>query len=340
MTFLMRFELRTPIVVAPMAGAVTPSMVVAACEAGALGSVAGASLSGPVLAAQLREVQQRTRRPFAVNLFIPGPERATPEDIARARAELEPWRRRFGLPDGPPAKLPVFADQLEALLLARPAAFSFCFGVPEAAVLERCRALGIATIGTATSPGDAQLLERAGVDFICVQGAEAGGHRGTFDPAEEPPTEGLATLLPQVAAAVRVELLAAGGIMDGAGIAQVLSLGAVAAQLGTAFLRAPESAAPQIHKDAVANARADTATLTRAFSGRPARGLSNRFLREVRAPAPFPMQNALTREIRSAAAARGDPEAFSLWAGTGAPRSRALPTAELIAQLTHELQGG
>lgn len=339
---LTRFDLRTPIVVAPMGGATSPSMVVAACEAGALGSLAGAYLSPAALAGQLREVQAGTRRPFAVNLFVPGPARATPADLERARRELAPWRERLGLPDGPPLAPPVFADQVEELFAARPAAFSFCFGLPPPAVLERCRALGIATLGTATSADEALLLERAGVDFICVQGPEAGGHRGTFDPAQEPPAEPLLALLPRVATAVRTELVAAGGLMDGAAIAQVLRLGAVAAQLGTAFLRTPESIAPKVHQEAVARAAetatgADATAVTRAFSGRPARGIANRFMREVRSPAPFPAQNGLTREIRTAAVARGDPDAYSSWAGTGAARSRALPTRELIQLLTDEL---
>ena len=337
--FTERFGLRAPIVQAPMAGATTPSMVAAVCEAGGFGSLAAAYLSPAAIEAQLRETRKLTSRPFAVNLFAPftDPD-VTPAQLSRAIDELRPFRERLGL--GAPGTAPRverFEEQFEAVMREPPAALSFCFGlIPPAAAL-RCRAAGTALIGTATSVAEVRALEQSGVDFICAQGAEAGAHRGTFDPLAEPPGLGTLLLVPLIVDAVRVPVLAAGGIMDGRGILAALSLGAVAAQLGTAFLRTPESSIPQVHKDALARVADEGTVMTRAFSGRPARGLANRFTREVRSPAPFPLQNSLTREIRQSAAARGDAEALSLWAGQGAAMARALPSGELLLLLEREL---
>ncbi len=337
--FTERFGLRAPIVQAPMGGATTPSMVAAVCEAGGFGSLAAAYLSPAAIEAQVRETRKLTARPFAVNLFAPcvDPEVAAAE-LARALVELQPWRDRLGLgaPVAPP-KVERFEEQFAAVMREPPAALSFCFGLIPPSAVERCRAAGTAIIGTATSVAEARALEQSGVDLICAQGAEAGAHRGTFDPRAEPSGIGTLSLVPQIVDAVRVPVLAAGGIMDGRGILAALSLGAVAAQLGTAFLRTPESSIPQVHKDAIARATDDATVVTRAFSGRPARGLANRFTREVHSPAPFPLQNSLTREIRQAAAARGDAEALSLWAGQGAAMARALPSGELLLLLAREL---
>ena len=337
--FTGRFGLRVPLVQAPMAGATTPAMVAAVCEAGAMGSVAAAYLAPEAIEAQLRETRRLTSRPFAVNLFAPCVEPVvTPAELALALDELRPWRERLGLgPAGAPPRVERFEEQFEAVMRSPPAALSFCFGLIPPAAVARCRAAGTAVIGTATSAAEARALEESGADLVCAQGAEAGAHRGTFDARAAPPEIGTLALLSQVASAVRVPVIAAGGIMDGRGILAALSLGAVAAQLGTAFLRAPESSIPQVHKDALARAAAGSTVVTRAFSGRPARGLANRFTREVRSPAPFPLQNALTREIRQAAAARGDAEALSLWAGEGAALARALPAGELVRQLALEL---
>jgi nitronate monooxygenase len=338
MDLIGRLRMQVPIVQAPMAGATTPAMAAAVCEAGGLGSLAAAYLAPAAIETQLRETRQLTRRPFAVNLFAPfiDPEVA-PEALARALAELLPFRERLGLPAaGAPARVERFEEQFIAVMREPPAALSFCFGLLPPEAMAQCRAAGTVTIGTATSVDEARALADAGVDAICAQGPEAGAHRGTFDARAEPPDLGLSALLPGIVAAVRIPVLAAGGIMDGRGIREVLALGAVAAQLGTFFLRSPESSIPQAHKDELASGR--DSVVTRAFSGRPARALGNRFTREVREPVPFPVQNALTRAIRQAAAARGDVEALSLWAGAGAVQTRALPSGELVRQLARELQ--
>jgi nitronate monooxygenase len=216
--------------------------------------------------------------------------------------------------------------------------FSFTFGIPPREMLEACRKAGILTMGTATTVAEARALEQAGVDFVCAQGAEAGGHRGTFDRDADPPLIGTMALVPQIAGAVGVPVIAAGGIMDGRGVAAALALGASAVSMGTAFLLCPEAGTSAPYRAALREARDDSTVITRAFSGRSARGLSNRFTREMAgaALAPFPVQNALTREIRAAAGKAGDSSLLSLWAGQGAPLSREVPARELAARIVRE----
>jgi nitronate monooxygenase len=216
--------------------------------------------------------------------------------------------------------------------------FSFTFGILPREMLDACRKAGIATMGTATTVAEARALEQSGVDFVCAQGAEAGGHRGTFDRDAEPPLIGTLALVPQVVDAVRLPVIAAGGIMDGRGFAAALALGASAVSLGTAFLRCPEAGTSAPYRAALRQARDEATVITRAFSGRAARGLANRFTREMSgAPiAPYPIQNALTREIRAAAAKLGDPGFLSLWAGQAAALAREMPAEELVAQIVRE----
>ena len=195
-------------------------------------------------------------------------------------------------------------------------------------------------MGTATTVAEARALEQAGVDFISAQGAEAGGHRGTFDRDAEPALIGTVALVPQIADAVRVPVIAAGGVMDGRGFAAALALGASAVSLGTAFLRCPEAGTSGPYRAALREARDDSTVITRAFSGRAARGLANRFTREMSGEplAPFPVQNALTREIRAAATKAGDSGLLSLWAGQGAPMLREEPAREIVARIVREAE--
>jgi len=219
--------------------------------------------------------------------------------------------------------------------------------LPEAAI-EAARDRGMLIAGTATTPQEARRLEASGVDAVIAQGGEAGGHRGTFDPAAEPALIGTMALVPQVVDAVRLPVIASGGIMDGRGIAAALALGAQAAQLGTAFLTCEEAGVAEAYKTAVLGARAEDTRITRAFSGRAARGIENRVMRAIdrldegagatAAVLAFPLQNALTRPMRSAAARQGRADYLSLWAGQGAPLARRLPAARLIAELTAQTQ--
>lgn len=335
-----------PLIQAPMAGGpTTPALVAAVCEAGGLGSVAGAYLSPARLRDEIRAVRQLTARPFAVNLFAETEFSIDPAQISAAQRHLRPWRERFGLPEPPlPEKFRErFADQFAVVIEERVPVFSFTFGIPPVEALQTCRERGIRIIGTATTVAEGRALAEAGVDAICAQTAEAGAHRGTFsDVGFTRALVGGMALIPQMADAVPAPVIASGGIMDGRGIAAALVLGAAGVQLGTAFLRTPESGASAAYREALAHAREDATMITRAFSGRPARGLVNRFI-EAMAPVedelpPFPVQNALTRTIRTAAAHAGDQEALSLWAGQGVPMSRNLPAADLVRQLMQETE--
>jgi nitronate monooxygenase len=235
---------------------------------------------------------------------------------------------------------PRFDEQLIAAIDGDASMVSFTLGMIPAAAAAAIRAKGLLIAGTATTVDEAIALERAGVDIVVVQGSEAGGHRGTFDAAKaETSLIGTLALVPQVVDAVQVPVVASGGIMDGRGIAAVLALGAGAAQLGTAFLMCDEAGVPDVYKQAILNAREDDTRITRAFSGRAARGIVNRFMQEMDAAGevlPFPLQNSLTRPLRTEAAAKGRAEFLSLWAGQGVRMARRLPAADLVARLVEE----
>jgi nitronate monooxygenase len=237
-----------------------------------------------------------------------------------------------------------FDEQLAAALDSGAAVFSFTFGLLPASAVTAIKGRGMFLIGTATTVAEAVALEQAGVDAIVTQGSEAGGHRGTFAAPFDMGMVGTLALVPQVVDAVTVPVIASGGIMDGRGIAAALALGASAVQMGTAFLTCDEAGVPDAYKEAILRTCEHETRLTRAFSGRPARGIINRFMTEVdRADAteailPFPLQNALTRPLRNAAAQQGRADYLSLWAGQGMRLARRQPAAALIARLAHETE--
>ncbi|HEY9855578.1 MAG TPA: DUF561 domain-containing protein [Stenomitos sp.] len=340
-TALSSLGLTHPIVQAPMAGGPTsPELVAAACEAGCMGSLAGAYVAPEALRQAAGEVRRRTERPFAINLFLPEPAQASEEAIARMNARLDAYREPLGLPLSPtPGR---YADDFEALievvLEVRPAVVSFTFGSPDPALIQRLQGAGIAVMGTATCVREAIALEAVGVDYVVAQGAEAGGHRATFPGAEVDARVGTMALVPQVVDQVGVPVIAAGGIMDGRGIMAALALGAAGVQMGTAFLTADESATHPSHQSAILQSSDESTALTRVFSGRWARGLRNRFMQDLAAEAvlPFPIQNALTRDIRQAAARQGHPELMSLWAGQASALAHEGPVAELVARWAQE----
>lgn len=341
-----------PIVQAPMAGgATTPELVSAVSASGALGTLAAALLGPSAIARQIADIRTRTDRPFGVNLFVlpspfPDPE---PAVVEQALSWLAPHYATFGLPL-PDVHAPGwrwcedFQAQLEAVAEAAPACVSFTFGIVDRATVARLQARGSLVLGTATTVAEAQAWEAAGADAVTAQGSEAGAHRGTF---LEPAERSLIGTLPLVRAcvqAVSIPVIAAGGIMDGAGIAAVQALGAQAAQMGTAFLVCDEARIPEPHRLALLAARGGTAAtrITRAFSGREARGIVNTYMQamqplEARLP-PYPILNALTGPLRKAAAEAGDAQYLSLWAGQGVPLARPLPAAQLIERLVAELQ--
>lgn len=342
-----RLQLALPIVQGPFGGGLSSVDLVAAVSgAGALGSFGAHHLEPDAILRVAADIRRRTPRPFALNLWIPfhdaDAQAFTAAAYARFAAALAPHFDALGvpLPARPERYLPRFEDQLEVVLEARPAVFSFVFGHPPPDVLERCRAAGILTLGTATTVEEARVLEDAGVDAVVATGFEAGGHRVSFlRPAEESLTGTLA-LVPQVVDAVRVPVIAAGGIADGRGVAAALALGAQAAQLGTAFLACRESAASGPHRDALFSPAARRTALTRAFSGRLARGIENRFMTEFRAagrqPAPYPIQNWLMAQLKPAAVTQGRTDLIALWCGQSAALLRHRDAGGLIAQLARD----
>ena len=333
-----------PIVQAPMGGAdaTPPALVAAVCEAGALGFVGAAYMSPDTLARTCREVRALTRRPFGINLFAPVPAPPLGDTTAALRA-IAPYHAELGLPAPTPPGFPTFGfdDQLAAALESEARVFSFTFGTLPASAIGALKARGMLVIGTATTADEAVALEKGGVDAVVAQGSEAGAHRGTFAAPFEQAMVGTMALVPLVVDAVRVPVLASGGVMDGRGMIAALALGAEAVQLGTAFLTCDECGVAPAWKDAVLRARAEDTRATRAFSGRPARGIVNRAMTEVEgtpgAVLPYPHQNALTRPLRTAAAQADRAEFLSLWAGQGAPLARREPAATLVRRLVEEM---
>jgi len=340
---LQRLGIERPILLAPMAGSGgTPELAAAVSNAGGLGAWGGAYSKPDDIAAAIRRIRQLTARPFNINLFAGGYDTDRRVDPLPMLEIMREAHARLGLP--PPALPPVpsdpFDEQLEAVLEARPPVFSFTFGIPASAQIAALKRRGIAVSGTATTLAEARQLEQAGIDAIVAQGAEAGAHRGTFAAPFEDSMIPLATLVREIGASVKLPVIASGGIMDGRDVAAALKLGAAAVQLGTAFLPCPESGAPPAYKRALLDARTDTTVITRAFSGRPARGLTNAFIAMVEgkedAILPFRQQNDLTRPMRNASGQQGVVDFISLWAGQGVARSRTLPAADLVNMLIEE----
>jgi nitronate monooxygenase len=335
--------IEVPIIQAPMAGGpTTPELVAAVCEAGALGSFGFAYTQPEAMQHTAEVVRARTAKPFGVNIFLSDNAGAIEASEQRAALDaLGPYFDELGVKRPGPVKLPYVPDhaaQLDAIEAMRPAVFTFHLGDAPASRIAALRAKGIKVGGSATCVEEARRLESLGVDFIVAQGAEAGGHRGTYlrDPHEA--MTGTLAITRLIVRAVRTPVVAAGGIMDGAGIAAVLALGAQAAQLGTAFVPCTESGASAAHKAALLAAEEDTTLITDKFSGKPARGIVNRYMREMAdAPhLPFPAQNALTQPLRATAAKAGKADFISLWAGQAVPLARALGAAELVATLHAE----
>lgn len=347
MTFLDRLGIGLPIIQAPMAGVSTPQVAAAVCETGGLGSIAVGASDAAGATAAIAQVRALTRRPFNVNLFVHAPARA---DSAREIAWLEALAPLFAQVGAEPprslrATYTSFAENdamLAALVEARPAVVSFHFGLPGPAAVAALKGAGCVLLSTATNFHEAEAARRAGVDAVVAQGYEAGGHRGMFDPNAPDDRLGMAALTRLLVERSGMPVIAAGGIMDGQGIAAALKLGAVAAQLGTAFIGCPESSADAPYRALLQGPGAGHTCMTRAISGRPARCLPNRFTKwgeahPMLAAPDYPIAYDASKTLNAAAKAVGEHGFGAHWAGEGAPMARALPAAELMRALADEM---
>lgn len=339
-----RLQLAGPIIQGPFGGGLSSvDLVVAVSGSGGLGSFGVHHLDADGIRDVAAKIRARTSRPFALNLWIPlrdsDDPRLSDAQWFTALELVEPYFRQLGkpMPDRPARFAPRYEEQVEAVLELKPAVFSFVFGVPSAGVLDRCRSAGITTVGAATTPAEAKLLADAGVDMIVATGFEAGGHRVSFLREPEDCLTGTLALVPQVVDRVKAPVIAAGGIADGRGVAAALQLGAAAAQIGTAFLACEESNAAPLHRQALFSEAAGRTALTRAFSGRLARGIHNEFVEAFRDKQhllpPYPVQNWLTAQFRRAALEAGRTDMISLWSGQSAPLLRHRRAADLTRSL-------
>ncbi len=344
MTFL---PSKVPLIQAPMAGAQGSELTIAVCIAGGLGSLPAAMLMPDRLSEQIASVRRATNAPFNVNFFCHAEPAPNPDADARWRNRLAPYYAEAGIdPSGvaaAPARAPFGAAMCAVVEEMRPAVVSFHFGLPSAELLSRVKGAGALVLASATTVAEARWLEQNGVDAVIAQGREAGGHRGMFLSDDIDAQPGLISLLPQVRDAVRVPVVAAGGVSDGRGIAAAFALGADAVQIGTAYLRTPEATISSLHRAALANARDDATRLTNVFTGRPARGLINRFVAEVGPmceDAPqFPLAAGAAAPLRAAAEKSGSGDFSPLWAGEAAALARDEGAEALTRRLWADAHG-
>jgi nitronate monooxygenase len=333
------------IIQAPMAGAQSPELCIAVCEAGGLGSLPCAMLTPQLAREQIGLVRSRTRAPFNVNFFVHRPPSADAEVERRWRERLSPYYAEAGIEpacEAGPARAP-FDDAMCAVVEeTRPPIVSFHFGLPDVSLLARVKATGAKILSSATTVAEARWLAGRGVDAIIAQGREAGGHRGMFLDEDVDAQPGLFALLPQIVDAVGIPVIAAGAIADGRGIAAAFMLGAAAAQIGTAFLLTPQASISDLHRAALRAGRDDATRLTNLYTGRPARGILTRFIREqgpLNAEAPqFPLAAGASAPLRKAFEARGRTDFSPLWSGEAAALAREQDAGELTRRLWRETQ--
>jgi len=341
------FGIELPILLAPMAGAASSELAIAVAGAGGLGALACAMLDTEQIRQQVDVIRRSTRRPLNLNFVCHSPAKPDPEREKAWKERLEPYYRELGLdPDAPTPKAerrPFDATTAELVVKCRPEVVSFHFGLPSNDLLSRVKATGAKVLSTATTVEEALWLERRGCDAIIAQGVEAGGHRGMFL-SRDPSTQlGTMALVPQVVDAVMVPVIAAGGIADGRGIAAAFALGAAGVQLGTAYLRCPEATLSAPHRQALTVYKDDQTTLTNVFTGRPARSIVNRLVREVGPLSSlvpeFPLAAGALAPLRARAEESGSADFSPLWAGEAFRLARELPAAELTRRLAQEALG-
>jgi nitronate monooxygenase len=344
MTLCSLLGVELPIIQAPMAGAQGSELAVAVSNAGGLGSLPGAMLGPDALRWELAAVRAQTAKPFNVNFFCHVPPRPSAEREAAWRRTLAPYYEEFGLDlstiaEGS-ARRPFGSEVADVLAEFRPPIVSFHFGLPSSELLARVRSWGAKVLSSATTVGEARWLEARGVDAIIAQGIEAGGHRGMFLSEDVDTQVGTLALVPQVVSAVKTPVIAAGGIADARGVAAALALGAAGVQVGTAYLLCPEAATSAVHRAALKGDAARHTALTNVFSGRPARGIVNRVMREIgpiSATAPaFPLAAPAIAPLRAKAESLGSGDFSPLWSGQNASGCKEMSAA----QLTRELAAG
>lgn len=334
-----------PIIQAPMAGVQGHALAVAVSNAGGLGSLPCAMLGVEAMRGEVAAIRARTERPFNVNFFCHTPPGPDAEREAAWRATLSPYYREFQIPESDvpagPARTPFGSETADALEELRPAVVSFHFGLPPAGLLRRVKAWGSRIVASATTVDEARWLEARGVDAIIAQGLEAGGHRGTFL-SDDPTTQaGTFALLPQIVREMTVPVIAAGGIADARGVAAAMTLGAAGVQIGTAYLLCPETTTSAVHRAALKSRAARHTAITNLFSGRPARGIVNRLMRElgpINTAAPdFPLAGSAIAPLRARAENRGSGDFSPLWCGQNATGCREIPAADLTRDLAADL---
>ena len=335
------FGTELPIIQAPMAGAQSGAMAIAVCNAGALGSLPCALLTADAMRREIEAIKAQTAKPFNVNFFCHAPPAPSAERESAWRAALASYYREYGIdPAGIPAgpgRAPFDAEFADALEPFRPPVVSFHFGLPPRELLARVKRWGSRILCSATTVDEARWLEAQGVDAIIAQGVEAGGHRGIFLSADLTTQVGTFALLPQIVRAVKLPVIAAGGIADAQGVAAAMALGAAGVQVGTAYLLCPEATLSAVHRAALKGEAARHTALTNLFTGRPARGIMNRVMRELGplsdAPPAFPLATSAIAPLRAKAEARGSGDFSPLWSGQNASGCREIPAAELTREL-------
>ena len=342
--FCEQFNIRVPILMAPMASACPPSLAIAIANAGGLGGCGALPLQPQAIKQWAADVRAGTNGGFQFNLWIPDP---PPKRDAAAEAAMRDFLADWGPPVPPEAGnvvLPDFQAQCDALLEASPAFVSSIMRLYPDGFVARMKAKGIKWFATVTTVSEAKTAESAGADAVIAQGMEAGGHRSAFDVSRaETGMVGLFSLIPSVADAVKIPVVATGGIADGRGTAAALLLGASAVQIGTAFLRCPEAKIPSAWADAIGKAAPEDTVITRTMTGRPARSIATDYVRAAMAPsapppAPYPVQRGLTQPMREAAAKANELAGMQAWAGQSARLARAEPAGEVVQRLWHETQ--
>ncbi len=338
------FQISWPIIQAPMAGGIsTPELIAAVSNAGGLGSLGAGYMSADEIRSSIKKIKHLTDKPFAVNLFIPEAHDATDDEIEQSRKNVQECcsELNFNIDSVKPPYAPMFDEQMQVILEEEVPVFSFTFGIPSEYWIEIFKRNGIVLVGTATSLEEAKLLEEYGIDAIVAQGSEAGGHRGTFLGEAEDSLHSISTLLPLLVQHVKIPVIAAGGIMDAQGIVASLKQGALGVQMGSAFLCCSESGAHPSYKKLLLEASDDKTTLTRAFSGKLARGVTNNFITRMRGfedeILDYPIQNKLTGAMRREAARQSKTDFMSLWAGQSAYLCRDCSASGLMQEMVNDV---